>query len=479
MKIGIDLTFIKADHKNGGTESVIKNLMKGISAMNAEGTLDDDIIFFIHESLYKEYKKMFPDLKFKPYRMPGKHAIRMILFQTLYLPKLAKKEQLDVLYFPTFQTGLGKFDMPVVVSPHDIQFKYYPEYFSTGKRIYYQIFYKRALKRAKKLIIISDYAKSSYEKYFNKVTKNKMKVLYDPIDLSLLEKKPGRKKKSDVVPDGEYILCINSLTKHKNIITLLKAYKRLLDEKSDKDIKLVLVGAKWNDANELSEYVKENDLTNNVIMTGVLDDESVADLYKNARLFVTPSLYEGFGMTPVEAMAAECPVISSRETSLPEATMGMVTYYDNATDDKALCEAIKKELEIDITDKVYKAELKKRSKTVKEKYEINKITADYLDVIRAAGKAANLNIKTDKNGEEETYKRLYDYVNGVMKDNGKSISVKEDEFLERISKSPLEDDGSVVEKVIAFSGIRDFMALRKLAKKLPKGVQDVLRRFFV
>ncbi|HAF27230.1 MAG TPA: hypothetical protein DCG85_07960 [Lachnospiraceae bacterium] len=501
MRIGIDLTFIRPDHTNGGTESVIKNLMKGIERLQMKGEMTDEVLFFIHTSLYKEYRRTFPSLKFKPYKMPGKHALRMILFQTLYLPKLANKEGIDVMFFPTFQTGLNRFDMPVVCDPNDIQFRYYPDNFSKAKWIYYHIFYKSSLKKASRIIYISDYVKGSYEKYYKRYIKDKGVTLYTPIDFRLLSKEQGMTENlKKMIKPGDYILSINSLQKHKNLITLLRAYERYINDFRDKgeipEKRLILAGARCNSANEIDDFIESHDLTDFVTVTGFLKEEEIAWLYQNASLFITTSTYEGFGMTPVEAMAAKCPVISSTETSLPEATLNMVTYYENAYDDRALYEAIKSELAIKRnTPKEMKA-INERREAVESKYNIDKVTADYLRVIReaagvsdasgVAGDSGVAGIQSDtgvaKKGknedEEDLYRGLYRYSRERSEENGKKMPGSEEEFIEYVKSNPETDRQSLKERAIALSGIRNQVGLRKIAKKLPQGVQDKLRRVF-
>lgn len=339
MRIGIDLSFIRPDHKNGGTEAVIKNLIKGFEELKASGKTTDSFLYFIHRDIYKDYHKIFPELSCRIYDSGLPHALRMIKFQTFDLPKLAKEEKLDLLYFPTFQTGLShNWEVPIVVNPHDIQYKYYPEYFSLLKRCYFQIFYKDSLKKADKIVAISRYVAGSYKRFFRKTVKGKLTLIYNPIDFEW-EKEEAVKALEGT--DNDFILCVNSLARHKNLITLVKAFHMLIENPEiSPSLKLVLAGAGWNGANEISDYIADNHLEERVVLTGFLTGGQLQYLYGHAKVFVTPSLYEGFGMTPIEAMAAGCPVISSKETSLYEVTMGRVTYYEPAKDAGALCRAM-------------------------------------------------------------------------------------------------------------------------------------------
>ena len=384
MKIGIDLSFIRPDHKNGGTESALKNLIRGIESIRQQPKYKDlEFVFFIHQDIYEDYRLLFPDLNYRIYHTKGSHPVRMIWFQTFVLPGLVKKEHLDLMYFPTFQTGLKKkWNIPLIINPNDIQYKYYPEYFSKAKRIYYNIFYRNSLKKATVLIAISNYVKQSYEEFFKKEIGNKMRVIYAPIDFSGMQDEESEQDdimqhESHNMMDGQdYILCINSLTKHKNLITLIKAFDLLQSEK----LKLVIGGARWNGTNELQEYIESHQLKDKIILTGRLTDGQLQYLYRHARLFVTTSLYEGFGMTPIEAMAAECPVISSKETSLYEVTMGSVNYYEPATDAQQLANRMQDVLQQIDAGQITKTQLEKLHHEVAARYDKAEIAGQYLDL---------------------------------------------------------------------------------------------------
>lgn len=534
MRVGVDLSFIRPDHKNGGTEAVMKNLIKGLRELEEDGC-PLDMVYFIHRDIYEDYNKMFPFLKYRVYDSSLPHALRTIAFQTFRLHKLLREEKVDVLYFPTFQTGLrSKWEIPLVVNPHDIQYKYYPEYFSRFKRIYFQVFYKNALKKANRIVAISSYVKECYEKHFPKQVKNKIRLLYNPIDLSQRDEEVV----DAVQPyEGKYVLCINSLTKHKNLITLVKAYHLLIQRNADyrKEYRLVIGGAAWNGANELADYIRLNGLEEDVILTGYLSDGQLTYLYNHARLFVTPSLYEGFGMTPVEAMATGCPVVSSKETSLYEVTMGMVRYYEPATDAEALCKVLADEL-----TKEKALDYLQACKDAVGVYDMKAVSKRYTEVFyETVGVAA---------GGEDTriYGELFQMVSDELANNGEDIgygkkgyeasvgsgsrrmdiapllALEDDDFLDALwfmcfQKRPDEplrkklqgkskeqvlqaaaDEGAFAIRDLELAGnpyslkkrvvkrsllktaarVKNSVFLRKLAKKMPKGLQGKIRKLF-
>jgi glycosyltransferase involved in cell wall biosynthesis len=347
MRIGVDLSFIRPDHTNGGTESCIKNLMDG---WTINGKIKE-FIFFIHEDIYKDYKKIFPECNFICYRLGGGHKIRTTWFQTFILPQLVKKYSIDVLYYPTYTSGYYfDINIPVVINPHDIQYKYYPEYFSLFKRWYLDFGYSHSLKRANRIIAISNYVRDSLLEFYGNRCGDKILTVYDPVDF---DSKESFQPKGISLP---YILSVSSIQKHKNMITLIRAFERIHNKIPHQ---LVIVGCKGNGMDKIKEYLKVKDISDRILFTDYIKSEELNWLYENCGLYVTTSLYEGFGMTPIEAMGRGKPTISSKSTSLPEVTRNRAYYYEPAEDDLALSKAM---LEV--------VEKKNHYSNVKELYEL-------------------------------------------------------------------------------------------------------------
>jgi glycosyltransferase involved in cell wall biosynthesis len=120
-----------------------------------------------------------------------------------------------------------------------------------------------------------------------------------------------------VLPE-RYVLFVGTLEPRKNIALLLQAFSRLLAERSQDDLQLVVAGGKgWGDGRLIATMERLN-IRRRVIFTGFVEDEDLPDLYRGAQMFVYPSLYEGFGLPVLEAMACGTPVITSNRSSLPE-----------------------------------------------------------------------------------------------------------------------------------------------------------------
>lgn len=193
--------------------------------------------------------------------------------------------------------------------------------------------YRRHLESADRIIAISKYTKQDILTYFPHINEEKVHVIYNSVILAKEIQKPK------LLNDRKFILYVNTLHRYKNIITLVKAFNTISNE-IDHD--LVIVGKStqyWE--NEIKGYIIKNKIDDRIIHMQGLSNEELRYLYENASLFVTPSLNEGFGFTPIEAAICKCPVICSIEEALVDSTQGMLNYYYPAMDVYALAAKIK------------------------------------------------------------------------------------------------------------------------------------------
>ena len=176
------------------------------------------------------------------------------------------------------------------------------------------------------LIAISNYTKNDIIKTTG--CKKNIPVIPNSIVFDV-----SRQQKILELEQKKYILDLNAYVEKKNPMTLLKAYNII---KNKTDLKLVFCGGYKKEQvwNEMQDFIEKNNLTRQVKMLFRVKDEERNWLLANAALFATPSLFEGFGRTPVEAAICKIPVISTKETSLYEATQGLCNYVENATDEK-------------------------------------------------------------------------------------------------------------------------------------------------
>ncbi len=178
----------------------------------------------------------------------------------------------------------------------------------------------------KLIFTISEFSKSEILKYTAADAK-KIELVYCGVDKSYFQ---DAGFESDLKLPQNYILYVGNIKPHKNLIVLLKAYATFSDEFKLK-YSLVFVGKKKGfitEDNEIQKFMVENDLQKNIIFTGYIGDSEIPKIYREANVFVFPSLYEGFGLPILEALATQTKVISSNAASLPEAGGEAVTYFD-------------------------------------------------------------------------------------------------------------------------------------------------------
>jgi glycosyltransferase involved in cell wall biosynthesis len=150
---------------------------------------------------------------------------------------------------------------------------------------------------------------------------------------------PALKRKYNL-PDQPYALTLSTLEPRKNIAHVIRCYAQLVASQQIGDMRLVMVGTKgWKMESIFAELEKLGPLSDRVIVTGFVPDEDLAPIYSHASMFVYPSLLEGFGLPPLEAMQSGVPVITSNTSSLPE-VVGDAGIMVDPTDRDALCQAM-------------------------------------------------------------------------------------------------------------------------------------------
>ncbi len=254
----------------------------------------------------------------------------------------------DVVHLPNQHLGrYGSFlKVPYIITVHDLIRYFDLKGFATfihrpnlRDRFYLNLDYK-GIKRATGIIAVSQATKKDLMHYLG-ILGERISVIYPGVDHKLFRPVPRR------IYNEPYILFVGSEHPQKNLTGLVKAFNQLKREPRFNDLKLVKVGkAGGQEANfrgQTTEVINALDLSREVILADFVPEADLPAYYSGAEVFVLPSLYEGFGFPPLEAMACGCPVITSNTSSLPEVVGGagiMVNPYD--TD--SLVEAIRQVL---------------------------------------------------------------------------------------------------------------------------------------
>lgn len=239
--------------------------------------------------------------------------------------RLFKNEnKLDVFFSPTHYLPAG-YRIPSVISILDISYLHFPELFNRKDLIMLKYWGKYSIKKAKKIITISHSSKNDIIKAYG-VPPHKVEVIYPGI--KQVTKIGGSNKTMEEMKEkfkinSKYVLFVGTLQPRKNIVRLIEAFSQIKG-----DYELVIVGRKGWQYEEILDAPEKFGIKNKVIFIHDASDEDLPTLYKNAEIFVLPSLYEGFGLPVLEAMKYGCPVITSNVSSLPEAGGDAAQYVD-------------------------------------------------------------------------------------------------------------------------------------------------------
>jgi len=251
------------------------------------------------------------------------------LAEQIIMPYLIFKNKIDLMHFPHFNIPLfcpTKF----VVTIHDLILTKFPSTRATTlgplmykiKNLGYRLIISSAIRKAQKVIAVSEFTKNDIVSYF-KADPEKIIVTYEGVaDFD----RDGKEENSGI--KYPYLLYVGNAYPHKNLEGLVKVFGKM--NKKHADLKLVLVGKEDYFYKRVKDSAKDNDA---VIFMGYVPDSGLKELYKKAVAYVFPSLYEGFGLPPLEAMAFGCPVVSSDKASMPE-ILGDAALFFNPEDEK-------------------------------------------------------------------------------------------------------------------------------------------------
>jgi glycosyltransferase involved in cell wall biosynthesis len=227
--------------------------------------------------------------------------------------------------------GISSAKIPSVVTIHDLIFLRFPEFYPKIDRLIYKIKFKYACQNATRVIAVSDQTKKDIVKYFG-VNAEKIDVVYQGCN-TVFYQPASKELKSRVrelykLPE-EYLLQVGTIEERKNLMLTVKALKNV------PDIKLVVIGRQTDYAKEIKDFILHNKLENRVIFLSNVPADDLPAIYQQARVFVYPSEFEGFGIPVIEALYSGVPVIAAKGSCLEEAG-GPTSCYIHPKDDVQL-----------------------------------------------------------------------------------------------------------------------------------------------
>jgi len=350
MRIGIDAHAIGA--RQGGNETYIANLIKSLAEIDGDNLYT---IYLADAGVAAQWREKFTT-RYKNFNVrllpPPTPLVRVPVYLTYEL----FRRPVDVLHVQYTAPPFCR--VPVVVTIHDLAFERMPETFTRRGSFQLKLTVRRTAKKAARIATVSEYSRQDLLDIY-KLSPDKVVVTYNGVESSFTPQ-PSVPNEAEAVRkrfgvSRDFLLAVGSLQPRKNLVRLIRAYARLRSEREDFRPQLVIVGRKLWLTSEIFDEVKRQRWADDVILTGYVADEDLPALYRAARAFVYPSLFEGFGLPPLEAMASGTPVVTSDVSSLPEIT-GDAALLIDPNDERALANAL---IEIMNNDRL-RAELREK-----------------------------------------------------------------------------------------------------------------------
>jgi len=320
MRIGLNLLYLLPG-RSGGTETYAAGLINGLAEVGSE---NEYIVFLNEESaawplpqLANFHRVICP--------VAATSRARRYFYEQLIFPRLIKQHRLDLLHSLGYVAPL-LIGCPSVVSTLDIVYDS-PGGYSFPKKQLLRYLVNSAARKAQHIVTISEASSQQIVSGLN-VSPDKITVtLLAPRDRPAVAAAADRSVVDRLGVTGDYLLAFSSTSPNKNIPLLLETFSQLPSELSA-NLKLVLCGHEPLRGTPLRNLTDELGLQDRVLFTGYLSDEDLPKVLAHARVFVFPSLYEGFGLPILEAMQAGVPVASSNAASLPEVCGDAALLFD-------------------------------------------------------------------------------------------------------------------------------------------------------
>lgn len=265
--------------------------------------------------------------------------------------RLLTTRNLELIFSPSHY-GPHFSPIPSIISIMDLSYVYYPQMFNKTDLLQLKKWTGYSVKKAKKIITISKYSRNSIIDYYQ-VDPKKIYVTYLGYNRKVYHSKYKKEEIQEVKQQfniDDYLLFVGTIQPRKNLLRLIEAFLKITNNYPS--LKLIIVGKKgWLYEDIFKQIEKDK---KKIIYLGYLENRTIAKLYCGAKAYILPSLYEGFGLTVVEAMACGCPVVLSKVSSLPEIAKDAAVYVDPKSTD-SISEGVLKVIQKD--QKYYRKEM--------------------------------------------------------------------------------------------------------------------------
>ena len=325
MRIGINALYLLPGGV-GGTETYLRELLEWMPRIAPE----HEYFVIVNRECEDAALAASPQLHLVRTGVPAASRPSRLLYEQVLVPAQARALRLDVLFNPGF-TAPALCGCPCVTTFHDLQHKRHPEYFRFFDLPAWNFFLGLSARRSQRILAVSQATATDFRRFYPGVK--------SPIDITPLGardaffalRSPGH------TPE-DFLLCVSTLHPHKNHVRLVRAFAKWRQE-SGSATRLVLAGMRGFAAKAVERSIAECQAASFVTITGWISDEELLALYRDARGFIFPSLFEGFGIPVVEALACGLPsAVSAIEPMRSHAGDAALSF--NPLDEDAIANAI-------------------------------------------------------------------------------------------------------------------------------------------
>ncbi len=311
MRIGLNALFLIPGGV-GGTEMYVRRLVRALG----NAAPGDEFLLYVASEAAGTFGALPPNVSEVRCDLAAEMRPVRIAFEQARLPLLARGDRVDVLHSLGY-TGPLVAPCPTVVTLHDLNYHFHPEDWAPAALWANRLLIPQVARRATRVLTISQSSRNAIRDVL-RIPEDRIDVVYHGVDGNIAEASAATRRavRERFALDDDYILSVTASHPHKNLDGLLGAYARAC-ETWDKPPPLVIVGIRGRDQARVDAAAARAG-RGRIVVTGWVDDAVLAALYREARLFVFPSKYEGFGFPVLEAMSVGVPVASSNATSLPE-----------------------------------------------------------------------------------------------------------------------------------------------------------------
>jgi len=326
MKIGIDVRCL-AEGRMTGVEEYTQQLLENLFQLDKE---NEYVLFFNSFKPAKadfSWLEKYPGVKLKKFRFPNK--LLNFCFWYLGFPKIDKIiGGADIVFLPNITFGSVSAKTKLVVTIHDLSFERFPENFSLKRRLWHSFINpKKICRRAQKIIAVSESTKNDLETLYG-INPQKIKVIPSGISENFLPISRNDRQLIEVKEryklPYKFTLFLGTIEPRKNIAALIRAFdglKNYAAAKNDEQLarfKLVIAGQSGWLGEKINREIEKAKYKKDILAINFIPAEDKPYLINLASLFVYPSIFEGFGFPPLEAMKCGVPVVASNNSSLPE-----------------------------------------------------------------------------------------------------------------------------------------------------------------